>query len=157
MAAKTDTPYNQIHRSQTNKILGGVAGGLGEYFQIDPTIIRIIFVLLTIFGGSGLLIYIVLWILLPSEDRVGSFTKDHLRENIDDVKEKARSFAHDIRNSNSSGIESVQRKNWLAVIVILLGTVFLLDNFGFGSFFDIGKLWPIILIVLGLSIILRKR
>lgn len=52
------------------KVIGGVAGGLAEFFGIDPTIIRIIFILLTIMGGGGLLIYIILWIVVPEKYNV---------------------------------------------------------------------------------------
>ncbi|MFN2103235.1 MAG: PspC domain-containing protein [Candidatus Promineifilaceae bacterium] len=56
----------QLMRSE-DRMVAGVAGGLAEYFDIDPTIIRILFVLLALFGGGflGILIYIVLWIIMP--------------------------------------------------------------------------------------------
>ncbi len=59
--------YRKLYRSETDKILGGVAGGLGEYFDIDPNIIRAIFVILAVFGGSGIVIYLILWVLLPTK------------------------------------------------------------------------------------------
>mgnify|MGYP001814888454 CR=1 FL=1 len=56
----------QLMRSN-DRMVAGVAGGLAEYFDIDPTLVRILFVLLTLFGGGGLgiLTYIVLWIIMP--------------------------------------------------------------------------------------------
>lgn len=57
----------KLYRSQSDRWLGGVCGGLGAYAGIDPTIIRILFVLLVIFGGSGGLLYILLWIFIPQE------------------------------------------------------------------------------------------
>jgi phage shock protein C len=56
----------QLMRSN-DRMIAGVAGGLGEYFDTDPTLIRILFVLVTLlgFGGLGFLIYIVLWIIMP--------------------------------------------------------------------------------------------
>lgn len=56
----------QLMRSE-DRMIAGVAGGLGEYFDTDPTLIRILFVLLTLlgFGGLGILTYIVLWIIMP--------------------------------------------------------------------------------------------
>ena len=56
----------QLMRSE-DRMIAGVAGGLGEYFDADPTLIRILFVLLTLlgFGGLGILTYIVLWIIMP--------------------------------------------------------------------------------------------
>lgn len=56
----------QLMRSE-DRMIAGVAGGLADYFNTDPTLIRILFVLLTLLGGGGLgiLIYIVLWIIMP--------------------------------------------------------------------------------------------
>lgn len=55
----------RLLRSNTNKVIGGVCGGLGEYFSIDPVIIRIILVLAAIFFGTGILLYLILWIMMP--------------------------------------------------------------------------------------------
>jgi phage shock protein C len=149
--------YSPIYRSEKNKILGGICGGLGEYFGIDPTIIRIIFVLLTIFGGSGILIYLVLWMILPSESQT-EFNKDHIKNNMNEVKEKVQQFAHDIRKGAKDGqVNQPEQRNWLAFIVILLGVIFLLNNFGFGDLINIGKLWPLILVALGVSIIMKRK
>ena len=57
--------YKKLYRSVTDKMLAGVCGGLAEYFAIDPVIVRLIFVLAVIFGGSGILAYIILWIIIP--------------------------------------------------------------------------------------------
>ena len=57
----------QLTRSKTDSMIGGVCGGLGKYFSIDPTLIRLIFVVLTVFGGGGVLIYLILWIVIPLE------------------------------------------------------------------------------------------
>lgn len=55
----------RLYRSRTEKVIGGVSGGLGEYLGIDPVWIRIGFVLLTIGGGAGVLIYLIMWLLVP--------------------------------------------------------------------------------------------
>jgi phage shock protein C len=58
----------RLYRSSTDKKIAGVCGGLGEYFQIDPIIFRIIFVVLVFAGfAPGVLPYIVLWILIPKK------------------------------------------------------------------------------------------
>lgn len=56
----------KLYRSRTNKMLCGVCGGIGEYFNVDPTLIRLLFV---IFGctGSGVLAYIIAAIVIPQE------------------------------------------------------------------------------------------
>lgn len=57
----------RLVRSQRNKMLAGVCGGLAEYLSLDPTVVRLIFVFLFILGGHGLLLYLILAILMPSE------------------------------------------------------------------------------------------
>ncbi|HEY5186018.1 MAG TPA: PspC domain-containing protein [Actinomycetes bacterium] len=56
-----------LGRSRTDRKVAGVAGGLGAYLDIDPVILRVLFVVLAIFGGSGLLLYLVGWLLIPEE------------------------------------------------------------------------------------------
>ena len=55
----------RLYRSQRDRMLGGVCGGLGEYLGLDPTIIRLIFVLLALLGGHGILLYLILWLVIP--------------------------------------------------------------------------------------------
>jgi phage shock protein PspC (stress-responsive transcriptional regulator) len=57
----------RLYRSSKSKIIGGVCGGMGDYFNIDPVILRLLWVILTFAGGAGVLIYIVAWIIIPEE------------------------------------------------------------------------------------------
>ena len=61
------TEVKQLYRSRTNRILGGVCGGIGEYTNIDPTIIRLLLIVLTLAGGAGVLFYIIAWIIIPEK------------------------------------------------------------------------------------------
>jgi phage shock protein C len=72
MKGKDDMAVKKrLTRSRTNRMIGGVCGGLGEYFNLDPTLIRIAFVALILLGmGSPLLGYILLWIIIPRGDKV---------------------------------------------------------------------------------------
>ncbi|MDX1902176.1 MAG: PspC domain-containing protein [Gammaproteobacteria bacterium] len=56
---------NKLYRSRTERMIAGVCGGLAEHFQIDPTWIRLLFVLFFFLGGSALLIYFIMWIIVP--------------------------------------------------------------------------------------------
>ena len=61
----------RLYRSQDNRMVGGVCAGLGEYIGIDPTVIRLLFVLGTIFGlGSLIVVYLVLLLVIPEEPQV---------------------------------------------------------------------------------------
>lgn len=75
-----ETGRGRLYRNEQDKIIGGVASGLANYFKIDPAIIRVIFVALFFGGGSGLLVYIILWIILPSRSLVTNVRKRLYRD-----------------------------------------------------------------------------
>jgi phage shock protein PspC (stress-responsive transcriptional regulator) len=64
---RTDATGRQLRRRTSDRVIGGVAGGLGDYFNVDPLLIRIGFVGLMLFGGAGLVLYLVGWLLMPAE------------------------------------------------------------------------------------------
>ena len=57
----------KLYRSSTNRIFFGVCGGLAEFFEIDPTLVRVIFIVLSLFSGLGIFLYLILLILMPIE------------------------------------------------------------------------------------------
>lgn len=59
-----------LYRSHSNRILAGVCGGLGHYFNIDAILIRLVWLLLILFGGTGLILYIIAWLIIPAEPEV---------------------------------------------------------------------------------------
>jgi phage shock protein PspC (stress-responsive transcriptional regulator) len=59
--------YKKLYRARDNRVIGGVCGGLGEYLGIDPTIVRIIYILVALWFGSGIIAYIIFLILVPEE------------------------------------------------------------------------------------------
>ncbi len=67
------TEYRKLYRSRSARMLGGVCGGLGEYFGIDPTLIRLAFILGVLLGfGSMLFVYLVMLIIVPDEPMTGT-------------------------------------------------------------------------------------
>lgn len=59
--------YRKLTRSKTDKKVAGICGGLGEYFDIDPVIFRLIFLFLLLCAGGGLILYLIFWIVVPQE------------------------------------------------------------------------------------------
>lgn len=145
----------KLHRSETDRVIAGVCGGLAEYFNIDSTIIRLIFVLITIFGGSGILIYLVLWLVIPREGSSKNIPEEHIKENAAEMKFKAEKFADDIKGQMKNRRED--SKQWWGIIIIVLGIIFLLNNFGLYTYLEISRLWPLLLVAIGLSIFLKKK
>ncbi len=91
MAAKK--AYKQLYRSTTSRIIGGVCGGISEYFEMDPTIVRLIFVVLGFASGSGIFIYLVLWLVIPTSK---GHDGDVISENIAEIKATAKKFKEKI-------------------------------------------------------------
>ena len=58
---------HKLYRSKSNRKLAGVCGGLGEYLGADPTIVRVLFIVLAVFGGAGLIIYLAMWLIVPQQ------------------------------------------------------------------------------------------
>ena len=68
------SPYRKLYRSRNDRMLFGVCGGLGQYFGVDPTAVRLLFVLAAILGGHGLLAYLIVALLVPLEPEPGPAT-----------------------------------------------------------------------------------
>jgi phage shock protein C len=57
----------RLYRSKTNRIIAGVCSGIAEYFNVDPTLIRLLWLLFSLSGGAGVLAYFIAWIIIPEE------------------------------------------------------------------------------------------
>ncbi|KTD19578.1 PspC domain-containing protein [Legionella londiniensis] len=64
---KKSKPYKKLYRARQERMIAGVCGGLAHYFSVDPTIVRLIFVAFLLLGGSALLVYLLMWIVVPLE------------------------------------------------------------------------------------------
>ena len=73
----------KLYRSRSNRMIGGVCAGLAEYFNVDPTIVRLVFVLFALAGGPGLILYIIMAIVVP-EEPVGFDSIDKMKNDWDD-------------------------------------------------------------------------
>jgi phage shock protein C len=75
----------RLYRSKSERMIAGVCGGLGEYLNIDSTIIRIIFIAAALFGGPGLIVYLVMWLLVPEEPLAKDTIINSTTANSEDV------------------------------------------------------------------------
>ena len=125
----------RLYRSTTDRYIGGVCGGLAEYFGIDPAIIRVIFLLSLFLHGTGLLAYVVLWIAVRSRPNGAEVPNDGA-----------------IRNSG-------WWKYAVGLILIVVGAVLLINENWYWLDLDwvAERYWPVLLILGGLALILIKR
>lgn len=158
-SSNTD-PYGvRLIRSESDRVIAGVCGGLGNFFRVDSTIVRLAFVLLTLFGGSGLVIYIILWIIMPSEKNANMpLTEDAMRENIEEMKVRAKGFAEDIRGEFATRGQGNEKNNSKlgGFILLLIGLVFLLQTLNVIRIHEIGRFWPLVLVFIGLFLLFRN-
>ena len=81
----------RLYRSSADRMLGGVCGGLAHYFDVDPVLIRLLFVVTAFISGAGILAYIVLWIVVPFEGSDGP-RFDALKRDFDDISNRVREY-----------------------------------------------------------------
>lgn len=135
----------RLYRSRKNKMIGGVCGGLAEYFDIDPVLMRAIFIITAIGWGIGFIAYIVLWIIMPDVTKIYGYEaiKDDWqppkKEKIPEEKEE----------------DTGKRKTVIGNFLIILGGVLLAANFV--PWMDFSIIFPILLIAVGLIIFYKEK
>ena len=146
------TQEKTLYRSFNNRKIAGVAGGLAEHFNIDPVIIRILFVLTALCGG-GVLVYIILWIVIPEHSIYSNITASTETTNSETTNNNSTS---NMENQFEPKKEKRNRHGNLTggLILITLGILFLIARFV--PNIDFGDLWPVILIVVGITVLLRN-
>jgi phage shock protein C len=89
----------RLYRSKKERMIFGVCGGLAHYFNQDPVIIRLIFVLSIFLGGFGVIAYLILAVVVPVENSATAEPRDTIRENVQEIKETLKTVAKDIHSS----------------------------------------------------------
>ena len=152
----------KLYRSTTDKMLGGVAGGLAEYFDIDSTLVRVLFIVVIFLGGGGIIAYIILWIVVPQKPyEIPKFNQGK-NEPEDPGKNEFHSSeaGSDSVNINSAGGATFEtktniRQTWIAIVLIVIGGLLLLDNIF--PRFNFDHYWPVILIAIGVGLLLKAK
>jgi phage shock protein PspC (stress-responsive transcriptional regulator) len=153
----------RLYRSSTQRILGGVCGGLGEYFNIDPTIVRVVYAIITIATVVvlGAALYLLLWLIIPAEGSLGKSTRESLRENVDDMALSARKIGDEVqatlRGASTGEPRRLEPAALAGLLLIGLGLLFLLGNLNLLGWFHWSRLWPLIIIVVGLLLLVKRR
>jgi phage shock protein C len=142
-----------FYRSRLNRIIGGVCGGLSERLNFDVSIIRLIFVLLALFGGGGLLIYIVLWIIVP-ERPWDTFNKGGQTGFESNTYESAGPYDDAQGQFTYPGKSDSKLHLILGAGLIVAGILFMAANFV--SWLNIRDLWPVVLILAGLALLFSQ-
>jgi len=151
----------KLYRSKKDCVIGGVCGGIAEYFDIDPTLVRLLAILIFFFGGSGIIAYIIGWIIIPqnpngnTEDN--SENKEEIKRKIKKETDKANKKVEENLPEEGPKVKSEKNRNIiLGVILIIAGLVFMGSTFfPWIAWIAWGTFWPVIIIVVGLLIVIR--
>jgi phage shock protein C len=134
-------------------MLGGVCGGLGRYLNIDSNIVRLFFVIFTLTGGFGVLLYLALWLILPVDDE--SIQGSGQPFGASDIGDRARGMGDDLRqamhNSNPNSAKI------LGIGLVVVGAVFLVQNLNIPwlHWLRTDIFWPALLILAGAVLVFR--
>jgi phage shock protein PspC (stress-responsive transcriptional regulator) len=148
---------NRLTRSRSGAMIAGVCSGLGKYLGIDATLVRLFFVLLALSGnGIGLLVYFLLWIILPLEDQPGDTSfGETVRTGSQEIAEQARVMSDELRHMVTR--PNPQAGLFIGMALIVMGVVFLIQNLNLPwlNWLDIDVIWPILLIMGGGALLIR--
>jgi phage shock protein C len=165
----------RLYRSNKERMLAGVCGGLGHYFDIDPVIVRLIFIVSIFLGGAGIVAYIILAIVVPAEDSAHTEPAQTIKENVQEIKNTAETMGKDFHTAINNNEKTAPTNEMTRVhedghhrsgmfifgaIVLAAGIIALLSTVGpmhWAWWFGWDYLWPVILIAAGLLIIFVRR
>jgi phage shock protein PspC (stress-responsive transcriptional regulator)/uncharacterized integral membrane protein len=144
---------HRLERSATDRVIGGVCGGIAEYLAIDATLVRVFFVIAGFLtAGLGVIAYIVLLVLMPmpgqpnSSQGGGSLRPSPSQETQTSVP----------ADPVARAAETERRRAAFGYILIALGVVFFLGNVGVFRFIQWHLVWPLVLVALGALLLVQR-
>lgn len=135
----------RLTRSETDKMIAGVCGGIAAYLDIDSVFIRLAFVLLALASGIGIAIYLIMWIVMPRESIAAASDAVVMQDNIKELKETV-----------SSGAGRLSKPATIGLILIMLGGYFMLAELGLMGWLS-GAIWPVLLIGGGIYWLWKRK
>lgn len=90
------TRPKRLARSRNQRMFLGVCGGLGEYFDLDPTVVRLIFVVATFVGGASIAVYAVLALIMPAQESVDMEPRAAAQETLNEATSEIQRFSNDL-------------------------------------------------------------
>ncbi len=142
-------PVKKLYKSSEDKVIAGICGGIAEYFDIDSVWVRLVAILLLFLDGIGILMYIILWVLVPENPNKKSNKKTLAEEKVDE-------FKMSIKKDHSKDNEHKEKNGHVVIggILVIIGILFLVKNvFGW---FNTEIFWGALIIGTGLILLMRK-
>ena len=144
----------RLIRSHTDRMIGGVAGGVGWYFGLDPVIVRLLFVVLAFTGGIGFFLYLVLWVIMPEERQLPPDARfdPQTGQPLPPAMQSVRF------DDPAQPLAPRQRNQSLALILVFVGGMVLLSNLGSWLGVEVSDVvLPVALIGFGVYLLRGRR
>ena len=146
----------KLRRNPMNRVIGGVCSGLADFLGVDVALMRIAFVIAFLFASFGFWLYIILWIVLPEN---GQQTTDNGQQSFGQSQSQSQSQSQgqspQSESVSVSKSESKVKSIFAGAFIILIGLLFLVNNFIPINW--VWKLWPLILVAIGIVMIVTAR
>jgi len=135
----------KLTRSNSDKILAGVCGGLAAYLDVDAVLVRLAFVVLLFSGGIGAPLYLLMWVITPQEGEPERPNAETIQKNISELK-----------GTVSGSVSRLGQPNAVGVLLIILGVYFLFRQIGWFSWFSGPIFWSLVIIGFGVYLLVRR-
>lgn len=147
-----------LTRSTSDRVIAGVCGGLAQYLRMDPLLVRILFLVLGIMTGMGVVAYLLLWVLVPAEHATFATRDEMVRQNVNEIRERAQHLGREasdaVDNTWNTSRETSNRFLYVGAGLVAIGVIVLLRNLGLLVWLN--RLWPLVLIALGVLILVNR-
>lgn len=148
----------RLTRDTKNAVLGGVAAGFANYFGVDPVLVRLVFILLVVLNGFGLVAYVVGWVIMPRAESVADAAGSASPAGAAGAPSPAAAAGTSAAAGTAKTVETGRGSVVAGAVLIVLGVLFLLDRFPWWHWplwARFSNLWPVILIAIGVSLIFK--
>jgi phage shock protein C len=140
----------RLMRSDTDKMIAGVCGGIANYLGVDSLFVRLAFLLLLFASGVGFLLYLILMVIMPNEGRFYDSSSRIVQDNLDE-------YGNEISSNMKRVRRHPQGPSIAAALLIIMGVYLLFNNFGWIAYVGSGVFWALILIAAGIYMLVRRR
>ena len=138
----------KLYRSRENAMIGGVCAGLADYFNIDPTLVRLATVILIFPGGLSIWAYIIAWVVIPQKPLISGAEAENAETGETSPLEEGA-------ENEPKSEEQDKSRMIVGIVLVAVGALFLLNAFDIFFWVSFGKIWPAALIVIGIAVIYK--
>ncbi|MBN1299625.1 MAG: PspC domain-containing protein [Melioribacteraceae bacterium] len=145
---------DRLYRARIGRVLGGVAAGLAKYLNLDPILVRVILIIVALLNGIGIILYIILWIIIPEEPIEQAFNMGPSSNEKDKTPGQRQDEKFNEFEKQFAGKTGGNGRTVVGIVLIGLGIIFLLENLI--PYFEFEDLLPLALIGIGVALLFHS-